>query len=378
VSGPDGKILHVCENIQGGIATYLNEVGPLQIAERGPGNVRFVIPARSRADLPDIPDECIVPIDYERRSARALSSYMLKVRRILADQRPGLVHAHSTFAGLATRLLRARGVSDAPLVYCAHGWSFLMDVSPLKRRAYAAIERRLARHTDAIVNISHYEHERALELGLPADKSHIVVNGIGPAPDVRPAALPQSRINLLFSGRMDRQKGLDILLAAMERLGDRDVHLYVAGAAVLARATQRALPNVTYLGWLARDALESYYAAADALVVPSRWEGFGLVATEAMRRSTAVIASDRGALPEIVVSGETGLIYSGDDPDRLASALRGPDKATLKRWGLAGRARQRALFSIDRVHSQLNEIYAALAEREAAAQARLVAAPIGQ
>jgi glycosyltransferase involved in cell wall biosynthesis len=360
VSGPDGRILHVCENIQGGIATYLNEVGPLQIAERGPGNVRVVIPARSRADLSDIPDECIVPIDYERRSARALSSYMLKVRRILAKQRPGLVHAHSTFAGLATRLLRARGVSDAPLVYCAHGWSFLMDVSSLKRRAYAAVERRLARHTDAIVNISHYEHARALELGLPADKSHVVVNGIGPAPAAPPAPLPPSRINLLFSGRMDRQKGLDILLAAMERLTDRNLHLYVAGASVLARETRRTLPNITYLGWLARETLESYYAAADALVMPSRWEGFGLAATEAMRQSTAVIASDRGALPEIVVPGETGLICPGDDPSALADILRGLDKDELKRWGEAGRARQHASFSIERVHAQLNAIYAAI------------------
>ena len=52
-----------------------------------------------------------------------------------------------------------------------------------------------------------------------------------------------------------------------------------------------------------------YYAAADGLVVPSRWEGFGLVAIEAMRAGTAVIASDRGALPELVEHGSDRLHF---------------------------------------------------------------------
>lgn len=235
-----------------------------------------------------------------------------------------------------------------------------MDVSASKRTLYRLLERALGRYTDIFVNISRYEFDRSIACGIPAHKSRLVISGIGEIEPTRPIHLPESRVNLLFAGRMDRAKGLDILLESMRDLAASGVHLYVAGEKVLEGTECPLLSNVTYLGWLSREELNSYLAAADALVMPSRWEGFGLAAVEAMRQSTAVIASDRGALPEIVVPGETGLIFPGDDPGALADILRGLNKDELKRWGAAGRARQRALFSIERVHAQLNDIYVAI------------------
>jgi glycosyltransferase involved in cell wall biosynthesis len=356
----DTKILHVCESIQGGIATYLDELAPLQIAEFGANNVRFVVPSRSRPDLPNVPNECLIGIDYDRRSARNLLRYAGRVRRIIAEERPTLVHAHSTFAGAASRLLRAAGLAPVPIVYCAHGWSFLMDVRERKKRIYTAAERWLSRYTDAIVHISRHEHDRALRIGIPANKSFLIFNGIGntlPAPRID---LPRNRINLLFAGRLDRQKGSDIILDAMARLRDVEVHLYVAGDAVHGNAERPILPNVTYLGWVSRDVLDSYYSAVDALVMPSRWEGFGLAAVEAMRQSTAVLASAQGALPEIVISRQTGLLCPSNDPAVWADLLRGLNKAELQRWGQEALERQRQLFSIDRVHSQLCDVYEAV------------------
>lgn len=355
-----GPVLHICESIRGGVASYLDEIGSLQVAEFGQRNVKFVVPQANRHELPNIPDECVIPIAYSERSAGAFVSYTRQIHRVLRQQEFNLVHAHSSIAGFVTRCFRATGTFRTPVIYCAHGWSFLMDVSTAKRRAYALAERVLAPFADSIISISQFEHDWALRVGLPAERCHLIRNGIGPARRPQKLDLPSSRINLLFAGRLDRQKGADVLLEAMRRLRRPDIHLYVAGGAVLGTAEVTDTENVTVLGWLSREELDVYYASVDALVMPSRWEGFGLSAVEAMRQSTAVIASDRGALPEIVIPGVTGLIVPADDPATLAALLEQLDKECLRQWGEAGFERQQALFSSSRVHDQLCKIYRAL------------------
>jgi glycosyltransferase involved in cell wall biosynthesis len=215
----------------------------------------------------------------------------------------------------------------------------------------------LSGYTDAIVNISRHEHDRALARGVPAGKSFLIPSGISNIAPQPPINLPRNRINLLFSGRLDHAKGSDIILNAMTRLHDMGVHLYVAGDSVHDRAERPDLPNVTYLGWVSRGVLDSYYSAVDALVMPSRWEGFGLAAVEAMRQSTAVLASTQGALPEIVIPQQTGLLCPSNDPAVWADLLRGLNKEELRCWGRRGLDRQRQLFSIDRVHDQLCDVY---------------------
>lgn len=355
-----GPILHVCESIRGGIASYLDEIGSLQINDFGPQNVKFVVPWDNRHELPNIPDECIIPFTYGKRSAATLANYAGQIHRILRQEHFSLVHAHSSLAGLVTRGFRAMRVFQTPVIYCSHGWSFLMDVTAAKKGFYMFVERALAPFTDSIISISQFEHDWARRIGLPPDRCHLIKNGVGPAHQPQKLDLPASRINLLFAGRLDRQKGADVLLEAMHRLRRQDIHLYIAGEAVLGSAKIAEAKNTTVLGWLSREELDAYYASVDALVMPSRWEGFGLSAVEAMRQSTAVIASDRGALPEIVVPGATGLIIPGDNPAAFASSLENLDKERLRQWGKAGFERQQALFSSPRVHRQLREIYSAL------------------
>ena len=109
------------------------------------------------------------------------------------------------------------------------------------------------------------------------------------------------------------------------------MRLHVIGACVNEDRTEEPASNVNILGWLPRHAIDRYYAAADAVVMPSRWEGFGLVAIEAMRNGTAVIVSNRGALPELVEDGKTGHVFDLDEGDlgNLERLLRGLDKSRL-------------------------------------------------
>jgi glycosyltransferase involved in cell wall biosynthesis len=256
-----------------------------------------------------------------------------------------------------------------------------MDIPEWKRRFYAFVERALAHITDVIINISRHEDQQARAHGIAPGKCVIVRNGVSSRSTSGMASSPfdEAFINLLFVGRFDRQKGLDLLLRVMRRLQDAPIRLYVIGSSVLNAQAMQPPHNVTMLGWLPRDSLHTYYAAADGLVVPSRWEGFGLVAIEAMRAGTAVIASDRGALPELVEHGTTGYIFHLDENDlsELERMLRGLEKNTLREMGRAGVRHFEQRFTADTMNRSLLDVYAQLHQKTATTKPLLQAAAGG-
>jgi glycosyltransferase involved in cell wall biosynthesis len=232
------------------------------------------------------------------------------------------------------------------------------------------MERALSPLTDKIIAISRCEDELARTYRLPGDKLVLIYSGIASEYKAPKSsfALDKSRINLLFAGRHDRQKGLDILLDAMRAIEHCPVHLHVVGAGVLSEArTERGdRPNVTFHGWVPRDTVIEFLAETDAVVLPSRWEGLPLAALEAMRMGRAVIASDRSALPEIVQHGRTGLIIDIDSPDRVVETLRSLDRNSLRDMGRAGRDEFLQRFTAERMNRELNDLYHAVVSRRRA------------
>jgi glycosyltransferase involved in cell wall biosynthesis len=168
-------------------------------------------------------------------------------------------------------------------------------------------------------------------------------------------------VRVLFVGRLDTQKGFDTLLDAVEPIQDH-VAVRVIGKAVAGPATtpRKRSPQIEYLGWRSLSEVATEIAAADVVVVPSRWEGFGLVALEAMCGGCAVVASDVGGLREIVVDGETGYLVPPDRPERLMHALARHDRATWQAMGAAGRARYETMFTAQRMNAELAALYAEL------------------
>jgi glycosyltransferase involved in cell wall biosynthesis len=160
---------------------------------------------------------------------------------------------------------------------------------------------------------------------------------------------------------------------ALQRLQHR-AFAVVVGAAVVADSRSLAPPpNAREMGWLARERIAVLCGAADVLVVPSRWEGFGLVALEAMRCGCAVVASRTGGLPEVIEDGVSGLLFEPGDSDQLATLLEQLDAASWKAMGEAGRRRFEALFTIERIGDQLDALYRRLT---AASGVALAEAPV--
>lgn len=362
------RILHVTESVKGGIATYLQTIAPRQLALFSAGEVTFLVTPDGAETLTAIPASSRRCVARVRGSRTGLLRYTWDVCREVRRIEPDLIHAHSTFPGLVIRVLRAFGLHRARVVYCAHGWSFDREDGFLRPRLYRLLERLLAPLSERIVCISKYEYRQGRAAGIPRTRLALVYNGVPdlwrqPPPAHEPEPGPSDVLRLVFLGRIDHQKGLDILVDALRRL-DRPWRLVCIGARVLddgadcERETQQG--RIHYRGWLGTDDIGRELAASDAVVVPSRWEGFGLVAAEAMRQGKAVVASRVGGLPEVVVDGETGRLAAPGDATGLARVLNGLRHAELRAWGAAGRRRYRDFFTSTCLHERLGEIYRGL------------------
>jgi glycosyltransferase involved in cell wall biosynthesis len=355
------RVLHVAEFLQGGIATYLNETLPFQQRSLGRTSITLVAPRdHARFLAPDV--ECNLAL-YDRtgRNVGSFLRLLTTVRRQLAHEDPDIVHLHSTFAGIIVRILLLTRRRRPRVVYCAHGWGFLRSGHHLSNPAVTLVERALVTVTDAVVSISGHEHAAALEHRLPHSKCRVIRYGLN---DLEPHGQPPPRhdgpLRLLFVGRHDRQKGLDVLLDAFTRLDPERFELSIAGASALDQGTTRvasASPHVSMLGWLAPDEVTAALRRHDVLVVPSRWEGFGFVALEAMRSAVAVVCSRRGSLPEVLGEADGGWIFDPPEPASLAATLTSLDRERTTAAGQRGRARYERFFRAERMNRETLALY---------------------
>lgn len=354
------RVLHCAETIKGGIATYLRELIPLQCKTFGASNVLVLIPESQRAELP-VPLGVRIEI-YADTSGRARNAIRLGFRALSIARREkiSIVHVHSSFAGVPVRLLMWLGFRTPRVIYCPHGWAWDRPMPALVKLAVCKVEQLLGRLTDRIVCISEHELRTAIAAGISPDKLIVVRNAVSaqaPVAEGDAPAWPEAKLRVLFVGRLDHQKGVDVLLSALALL-DNEVHAMIVGASVLADDKVLVMPeNVTQLGWLTPGRLETLFASAQVLVVPSRWDGFGLIAAEAMRAGLPVVASRVGGLSEVIEDGVTGVLVPANSPEALASAIRNLDDQTLRKMGEAGRERVARLFTMERLHRELCDIY---------------------
>lgn len=211
-------------------------------------------------------------------------------------------------------------------------------------------------HADHLVTVSEYT-AAAVRAEFPETNPVAIANGID-IERFRPIASPpeDGPFRLFFAGTPSIRKGVDLLSPIMRELG--------AGYELRITASEADCPelaglaNVSFLGRLQQDEMISEYAAAHALLAPTRLEGLPLSVLEALACGTPVIASNVSSLPEAVADGSSGLLCPVDDPQGFIDAARSLRAAPEIRNAMSKAARSSAVetFSIDR----MGEAYLAL------------------
>lgn len=361
------KVMHVAETTIGGIASHLAEILPLQVDLLGKGNVALLVPENGREHVPEIDGlvvEVFSPATSRLRSTWKLARRLSQLRR---TYRPDVVHAHSSFAGLAARLFK--GAGSVPVVYCPHAWSFTQEIAEWQKHLYALAERVQLGRTEFVVNVSHYERKVALDYNIPDSPKLIVIeNGISENASADAKLAPEldsHTIHLAFVGRASRQKGLDILISEARDLTDSNIHFHLVGpSAEKDGDVLVGMPeNMTAYGWRSREFALSLLDKVDGLIMPSRWEGLPMIGIEAMRASKPIIASNRTVLPELIEDGKTGILVDIEKTGALRDVLGDLSKANLHAMGTAGRRRFEERYIVERQIAKFIDLYERSATR---------------
>ncbi len=364
-------VLHIAQPTEGGVARVVTDLVRAQTAA-GTRTALLCPPAGPLSAAARAAGAHVLDWVAGREPGANLGWEAAYVARAVRAVRPDVVHLHSAKAGLAGRLaLRGR----VPTVFQPHAWSFEAAEGTARRLA-VRWERFGTRWADRVLCVSEAERERGLRAGIAAPWA-VIRNGIdlerfAAAGEVERrqarAALaavhgvPQRAPLVVCVGRLCRQKGQDLLLAAWRRVAER-----VPGARLVlvgdgperARLTAAADPRQVLFAGHTEDPLP-WYTAADLVVLPSRWEGMALAPLEAMAVGRAVLLSDVGGARESLAPGQAAecLVPAGDVAAlgrALTALLTAPDRR--RALARAAQAHARTGFDMRATAEAYRELY---------------------
>jgi glycosyltransferase involved in cell wall biosynthesis len=253
-------------------------------------------------------------------------SLLWALRHALRTLKPAAVHAHWIVPqGIALAVLLPRNGPRPRAICTAHG----SDVTALRGVFWKMLRRYAAVRLDRIVAVSTPLKAQLVEEGCTPERIDVIPMGTDLSVLFTPAGQPaRCRLDLLFVGRLVREKGVDLLLEAMPRILSRhpEVMLTLVGdgpekAGLQDTAKRLGLgEQVRFVGPQAQAALPEYFQRAALLILPSRREGFGLVLIEALGCGCPVLAADLPAMRELLDGGCGGRLFRPGDPDQLARA----------------------------------------------------------
>jgi len=295
-----------------------------------------------------------------------------RIRGQLRKIKPDILHTHlihaDTFGVPAGRLARVPAIITG-----RHN-----DNEFRKRSLIKAVNNMVWKRVKAGIVVSEALKQFLSEVeNAPQDKLHVVNYGIehqSMTPDEQTEArralrnqlnLSEDTVLLGMACRLIEQKGVTYALQAMKQLVNDypDCHLVIAGDGelredLMIESSQMGLDKrVQFIGW--QNDVPMMLAGLDIFLMPSLWEGFGLVMLEAMSKRLPVVGSHVSAIPEVVSHGETGILVPPKNPEALADALRIllDDRPLRTHMGLVGEDRLEQHFTAKHMTDKTLNIY---------------------
>jgi len=323
----------------------------------------------------------LIAVDSLRREVRPLADRRAyrELLRLLDGLAPDLVHTHSSKAGIlgrrAAARLRRRGHAGLKIVHTIHGLAFHPYGKALANWVYAALERRAARQTDALISVADAMTRQALAAGVGRpDQFTTIYSGMVIEDFLRrPAAADAFRQSLGLSGkdvlvtqvsRLAELKGHEYILSAAGRIGDPHVHFCFVGDGRLRGRIEQDVRGaglagrVHLTGLMPPEQIPAVLHASDIVVHCSLREGLARALPQAMLAGRPVVSFDVDGAAE-VVSADTGVLLEPTDVAGLKIAIETLSRAADLRakLGAAGRDRARRMFDHESMVERIEGVY---------------------
>ena len=340
--------------------------------------------ARGEDSMGFVAEELGIDVVHIEELGREISPFRdllatFRLARVIRRERPQIVHTHTAKAGAVGRLAALLAGSARPpvLVHTFHGHVLRGYFGSLRTRVFLLLERWLAAHTTALIAVGPQVRDDLVALGVAPPERFVVVRlGIELEERVRPQddgraetrrylGVPTDRFVVGWVGRMTAVKRTDDVLEAFRllRADGVDACLCLVGDGPdRDRLERRAaelgvIRDTLFLGY--QEDVAPYYAAFDALVLPSANEGTPVSVIEALAAETPVVATRVGGVPDVVREGEEGFLVDAGDTQELAERLLrlASDPALRRRLGESGRERVLTRYAVGRLLDDVDRLY---------------------
>ncbi len=367
------------ESTTGGTRRHLRDVARVQ---REAGHEVTVVASCLR--MPEVVQDLA---ELERCGVRTIELPMVRsiqpatdwrhlraLQGILREHRPEVIHTHSSKAGVLGRTASMRTGIGAR-VHTPHTFAFLFAAmfGRGKRALIRGIETRLGRSTHRLVAVGSGEAETIRASGvIDPEIVRVVPNGIDPAPFAAARAVPRKDLGvpqgvplLATVGLLNVAKGQDLAIEALALEPARKVHLLLVGHGeeepALRALSERlgVIERVHFLGW--RADVPELLAAADACLLPSRWEGLPYIVLEAMAARRPVLAAAVDGARDLVEEDLTGFLFEPGDTAAMAEQIgRFQLMTDVQRvsMGSAGAERIASRYDLEAMRRGLDVVYA--------------------
>ncbi|ABE51691.1 glycosyltransferase family 4 protein [Methanococcoides burtonii] len=269
---------------------------------------------------------CIFPTSQYWYSPKLLEKKIVEIN-------PDLIHLHFTYPpySFICRL-------PIPTVVTTHGLVSLRIKGAHSKRSQLSpffilgpyFEKKALKKVGKVIAVSTYMKNEVEKLIGPNQKTVYIPNGINYEEYTNPDVINDiTHPSIFCAGRFIKMKGIDVLIKALPiiKLSIPDIHLYIAGDGDQYKYLQSLTfkldlqKNITFLNFIAKSKMIQMFASTDLVVVPSRYESFGMVALEALSSGSPVVASSVGGIPEMLDNGRYGMLVKPNDPKELAQQI---------------------------------------------------------
>ncbi|MHC1755343.1 MAG: glycosyltransferase family 4 protein [Methanosarcina sp.] len=362
------KIAMICDYLEEGhgIHTHVHYLSKELIKKECIDELNIITVGKNQ--LQNHSDNTVIILDCKNKYFSKYYSVPKKIMQLVERLKPDIIHIHGTYPPYSIIPLITK---DYPIVVTLHGIVSVESKFSIKNKIllsnkiYGLLEKKAINKASRLIAVSPSLSEYCLKMGADTSIVDIIPNGIA----INEYEFESNNLihpSLLYIGRLVKIKGIDILIRALPiiKVSYPNIKLFIAGTGGQFNKINSIVKkmdlteNVIFLGKVFGSEKRRLIASTDILILPSRYEAFGIVLLEAMASGKSIVASNVGGVPYIVNNGETGLLFEVGNVKELAEKvikLLDCEKLRLE-MGRAGRKRAKD-FSWNNIADQTVKTY---------------------